>query len=180
VQNNELMKPAGNLNCKKTSMKPNKPPTLHRIDDYQLPNEVLVGLMGDVLARGCKFKFQAKGASMAPFIRDRDNITVNPLTQVTPSMGRVVACTCSESQKLIVHRIVEVENTSYLLKGDNSLAQPDGWFAEEKIIGVVTRVERGGTQIKFGLGVERLLIAHLSKKGLLTRIINRLHGIIKR
>jgi hypothetical protein len=160
-------------------MKPNKTPSLHQIDDYQLPNKVLVGLMGDVLAQGCKFKFQAKGASMSPFIRDKDNITIDPIRQVKPSMGRVVAYTCSNPQKLLVHRIVDADSTSFLLKGDNSLAQPDGWFLKEKIIGVVTRVERRGTQIKFGLGVERLLIAYLSKKGLLVRIINRLRRVIK-
>jgi len=95
-------------------MKPNKTPTLHQIDDYQLPNEVLVGLMGDVLAQGCKFKFQAKGASMSPFIRDKDNITIDPIRQVKPSMGRVVAYACSDPQKLLVHRIVDAVVVSHI------------------------------------------------------------------
>lgn len=161
-------------------MKPNKPPTFQKIDDYQLTNEVLVGLMGDVLARGSEFRFQAKGASMSPFIKDGDKLTIVPISQVTPGVGDVVACTCSQLQKLIVHRIVSSDGMSFLLKGDNSLRQPDGWFTKEKIIGVVTRIERGEKTLKFGIGIERGIIAYLSKKGLLTRIINRLRRIIKK
>ena len=116
---------------------------------------------------------------MSPFIKDGDKLTIVPYSQVTPRIGDLVACTCSQSQKLIVYRFVSSDGMSFLLKGNNSFMQPDGWFSKEQIIGVVTRLQRGGKTIKFGIGVERGLIANLSKKGLLTRIINRLRRIIR-
>ena len=156
-----------------------KQPQLTQAANIELPNEMLVDLMMDVLARGSRFKFQAKGASMSPFIRDGDTLTIVPLEQLKPAVGRVVACINPQSQKLIVHRIVTADNTSFLIKGDNSAAQYDGWIPREKILGMVTKVERGAQQIKLGLGIERWLIAFLSKQGLLTRIINRLRRIIQ-
>ena len=156
-----------------------KQPQLTQAANIELPNELLVDLMMDVLSRGSRFKFQAKGASMSPFIRDGDTLTIVPREQLKPAVGRVVACLKPQSQKLIVHRIIAAMDTSFLIKGDNSATKPDGWVSKEQILGMVGAVERGNREVKLGLGVERWLIATLSKQGLLTRILSRLRRIVK-
>jgi hypothetical protein len=156
-----------------------KQPVLNKKDSLELPHEVLVDLMKDVFARGGQFKFRAKGASMWPFIRDGDVLTLVPWEGCNRAIGRVVAWFNPQTQKLIVHRILAVNGNFYLIKGDNSVTQTDGWISREQIISAVARVERKGRQARLGLGIEGGLIAYLSKIGLLTRIISRLRGVIQ-
>jgi hypothetical protein len=156
-----------------------KQPILNKKECLELPHEVLVDLMKTVFTRGGQFKFRAKGASMSPFIRDGDVLTLVPCEGRDPVVGRVIACFNPQTQKLIVHRIVAAKVGSYLIKGDNSLTQTDGWISREQIIGAVARVERMGRQVRLGLGIEGWLIAYLSKIGLLTRIISRLRWVIQ-
>ena len=156
-----------------------KQPVLNKKESLELPHEVLVDLMKDVFARGGQFKFRAKGASMSPFIRDGDVLTLVPWEGRNPAAGRVVAWFNPQTQKLIVHRIVAVKGNFFLIKGDNSPTQADGWISREQIISAVARVERMGRQVRLGMGMEGWLIAYLSKIGLLTRIISRLRRVIQ-
>ena len=53
-----------------------------------LQREDLAGLMRAVLEKGKAFRFEVRGASMRPVIRDGDVVTVSPLAglQVTPEV----------------------------------------------------------------------------------------------
>ena len=155
-------------------MDKDKYPKLIKKEKIDLSNADLVDLMREVLARGGKFRFQAKGASMSPFIKAGDILTIFPVKDTKSGIGKIVACLEAQQEKLLVHRIVAKKNGAYLIKGDNSDNQSDGWFYEQSILGVVGKVERGQRTISLGLGWERWLIAFLSKKGILGRIINRL------
>ena len=64
-------------------------------------------------------------------------------------------------------------------QGDNMPGRPDGMIPVGDILGLVTCVERGGRKVRFGLGPERLLIALLSRSGLM-EIIRRCAGPLYR
>lgn len=138
--------------------------------------------MQDVLSRGASFRFKAAGWSMTPFIKDGDVVTVAPLEYEKPSVGKVVAFIQPDSGRLLVHRIIAARPAAYLIQGDNTLGQPDGLVPASALLGCVTRVERSGRRVYLGLGMERRLLAGLSRNHLLLSAVHRvsvLHGWLK-
>ncbi len=134
-----------------------------------LPNRGFAELMTAVLDKGKPFRFQAAGASMSPFIRGGDVITIVPV-QERIHLGEVLAFRQPESDRLAVHRVVGRGRRGFLVKGDNG-CHCDGRVTREKIIGRVTRVEHCGREVRIGLGLERILIAGLSRLGLLRPLV---------
>lgn len=132
-----------------------------------MPGAAFAGLMEAVLDKGARFRFAAAGCSMSPFIRDGDVVTVAPLRVRT---GDVVAFMSPENGKLTVHRVVHAAADGYLVKGDNAPV-PDGRVSRASIIGRVVRVEHCGRQVHLGLGVERIAIAFLSRRGWLLPVV---------
>lgn len=124
--------------------------------------------MRDVLARGIPFKFQARGSSMMPFIRDGDVITIAPLQRGGAGLGTIVAFTRPGNGILVVHRIVDISENLFFINGDNYPQNPDGWVPFENLLGRVVEVNRNGRRIWLGLGVERYLIAYLSRRNWLS------------
>jgi len=108
---------------------------------------------------------------MKPFILDGDLLSIAPKSRKKPTTGRVAAFIKPGNKSLLVHRIIDRKNSSLLFKGDNSHQKMDGWVQVSQVLGCVTAIERNKRQIRFGLGIERYLIAFLSKHALLTRII---------
>ena len=106
---------------------------------------------------------------MAPFIRDRDVLTIAPLGGREPDVGEVVAFTLSDTGHLAIHRVVARVNGGWLIRGDNT-AQADGVVFGEQLLGRVVRVERNGRGVRVGLGEERVWIAALSRRGNLTAL----------
>lgn len=123
-----------------------------------------------IVDRRASFRFKAKGFSMSPFIRDSDVLTVSPLSGSRFGLGRLVAFIHPQREKLAIHRIVGKCGKNYLIKGDR-LNHADGLVPTENIFGYVSRVERNGRGIFLGLGIERVLIAFLSRKKLLPLFI---------
>jgi hypothetical protein len=72
---------------------------------------------------------------------------------------------------MMVHRVVAIRNNNYLTKGD-SCFEPDGLTRAADILGCVVRIERNNRNVSFGLGLERIGIAFLSKNGLLRIILS--------
>ena len=140
-----------------------------------LSGKALIELMQAVHAKGLPFRFNAGGHSMAPFIRDGDVICVSPLASRAPGLGDVAAFIHPETKLLCMHRVLSVNGDSFLIKGDNMPEKPDGRIRREAIMGRVTFVERGGSRVRLGLGPERLLLALLSRCGLLA-VIRRYAG----
>ena len=134
--------------------------------------------MGAVLERGKSFRFQAKGWSMSPFILDGDLISVSPISNAKLKTGEIVAYINLRSNKLVVHRIVSVQQNAYLIRGDNQADQDSELIPPENILGRVTRIERAGRNIRLGLGPESALIAKLSRKGRLQSYLTRLKPLI--
>lgn len=142
-----------------------------------MPGIAFAGLMEAVLEKNVPFRFTATGCSMTPFIRDGDLITISPV----PSrlrQGDVVPFINPSSNQLMVHRILNVSQVGYLIKGDNN-SGPDGRIPASSIIGRVVRVERRGRQVRFGLGTEKFLIAWLSQCCWLTPLVRSVRRVIK-
>ena len=124
--------------------------------------------MQAVLEKGLSFRFRAKGWSMAPFIRDGDIVTLSPLKIASPRVGDIYAFVHPVMHKMVVHRAVAKYEKGLLFKGDNSLGKKDGVIPFELLLGRVIQIERNNHRVCLGLGVERYLIAWLSRLGFLT------------
>jgi len=127
-------------------------------------------LMAEVLKKGKAFRFQASGASMSPFIKNGDVLTLVAGNHRRIRIGDVVAFHHPHTGNLIIHRIVKLSVKTFLLKPDNGL-RVDGWISRQAIIGIVQSVERGERPHNLGLGREKWLIAYLSRWNLLSQTI---------
>jgi signal peptidase I len=112
-------------------------------EGISLSAPVVMELIEAVHEKGASFRFQAKGFSMTPTIRDGDVITVAPLKDIMPRRGDVVAFRHPERPQLLVHRVLHAKEKKYYIKGDNS-PEGDGWVPAESILGLITNVERRG------------------------------------
>ena len=135
----------------------------------ELPNAGFAELLTAVLAKNVPFRFQASGYSMSPFIRDVDVLTLLPAPPHL-RLGDIVAFINPCNERLTVHRIINYDHHSYLIRGDNT-PEADGWIPKEDILGRVIRVEHLGRSVRIGLGPERVGIALLSRFGWLVRLM---------
>ncbi|MEI8356570.1 MAG: S26 family signal peptidase [Deltaproteobacteria bacterium] len=134
--------------------------------------------MTAVLEKGAQFRFLARGFSMSPFIQDGDAITIVSVKIPSAKIDRgdVVAFLNPCCNKLAVHRVIHISRDGYLIKGDNS-SEPDGRVSDSRILGRVVRVERRGRKVNLGLGIERIAIAFLSRRGWLTQLIGSMGNV---
>jgi phage repressor protein C with HTH and peptisase S24 domain len=141
--------------------------------EVALPGDDLAALMRAVLDKGKAFRFEARGASMHPVIRDGDIVTVRPVAGAAPRTGDVVAFVHPVDGGVRIHRIVEREGSACRLKGDNALSE-DGPVPEAAILGRVDRVERGGRAVPLGPFLQSSFLARLSRSVWYTRLVKRL------
>jgi signal peptidase I len=146
--------------------------------ELKLSGSDLVEMLRAVLDKGASLRFRAKGFSMSPFIKDNDIITVSPLTDVSIRSGDVAAFIHPEMKKLVIHRVVGKKGECFHIKGDN-IPDTDEVIPVTNIMGRVTRVERNGKVISFGLGPERFLIAFLTRIGLLSHLLTPMWKLVR-
>ena len=132
----------------------------------------LAGLMRSALGKGKPFRFEARGTSMRPAVRDGDRVTVAPLSAGGPRPGDIVAFADPVTDGVRVHRVVAVEAGRFVLKGDNA-PEPDGAFARDELLGVVVRLERGGRDRPLGPRLRAAAEARLSRSRWLGRLARR-------
>ena len=130
-------------------------------DAFALPNAALAALMLDTLSKNAKFRFQAKGSSMWPWIKNGDILTIAPLPPSGPRLGDVVPFR-NHSNKLVVHRIVGKQRGQYLISADNA-SSVDGLFHPDALYGRLTAIERNLRPVLFGLGPERGVVALMTR-----------------
>jgi hypothetical protein len=147
--------------------------------ELSLSASTLQDLLRQVLAKGKPFRFTAKGHSMIPFIWEGDVICIVPLRGGRISLGSVVAFVHPQHERLTVHRVVARQGEAYWIQADNSIGVADGLVSGDQILGQVTRVERHGRRVRYGLGLERYAIALLSRNGLLLPVYRRLMWLLK-
>jgi len=115
----------------------------HSPEGIALTAPVIMELIEAVHEKGASFRFQAPGRSMTPAIRDNDLITISPLGGLIPRRGDVIAFRHPERPQMLVHRVLHAKEKKYYVKGDNC-PTADGWVPAENILGLITKVERGG------------------------------------
>ena len=143
-----------------------------------LSDHFLVELVKEVLSKRVECRLQVKGFSMSPFIKDSDVVKISPMSDSSPEFGDVIAFVHPKADKFIIHRVVRKIGDACLVKGENAL-EPDGLIERKHIIGVITRVERKGKKVFFGLGPERFLIALLTRTNLLLPILRPVWKIFR-
>jgi hypothetical protein len=141
-------------------------------------SEVLPELVKEVISKGVECRLQVKGYSMSPFIKDSDVVTISPISDSPPGFGDVIAFIHPRTEKLIIHRVVGKIGDACLVKGENAL-EPDGLIERNHIIGIITKVERKGKKVFFGLGTERFLIALLTRTNLLLPVLRPVWRIFR-
>lgn len=149
-------------------------------NELSLSGAGVAKLLKAVIERGKPFKFKARGWSMSPFIRDNDILTLSPPPKAFPQKGDVVGVVDPVTERLVVHRIVGLSNGRYWIKGDNLDKGDPGSFDIDGIYGRVTRVERDGKSVQFGLGPERSAIAVLSRVPALMWVASKALGLLRR
>jgi len=108
----------------------------------------LLELSKDIFRKGKSIRFQAKGWSMRPFIRDGDFIVVSPIENSSIKTGDVVFCITTEN-KVIVHRVIkkykkdEDNRIIMFIKGDATFSSPEK-VEMQNVLGKVVEVERNG------------------------------------
>jgi len=146
---------------------------------HHLPgSEILPELVKDILGKGVECRLQVKGYSMSPFIKDSDVVTISPISESLPGFGDVIAFIHPRTEKLFIHRVVGKIRDTCLVKGENAL-EPDGLIERNHMIGIITRVERKGKKVFFGLGPERFLIALLTRTNLLLPVLRPVWRIFR-
>lgn len=149
----------------------------NKVDDYAISGESLLSLMRAVLAQGADFRFQATGISMAPFIKNGDEIVIVPSSREKPALGKVVAFVRPSTGNLVVHRIIAKEGSNFRIQGDNAVGRDTDLVEAEAILGCVVSIERDDQYVFLGLGPERYLVAFLSRTGLLEGLLARLRAV---
>lgn len=141
-------------------------------DELLLHPADFAGLSRAVLAKGCLFRFGARGTSMTPFIRDGDIITIAPLSGQAPRFGEVVAFSRSNEIQsvLVIHRIVGRGSRGFAIQGDGNVCTPE-FVPSKDILGRVVKIERDGRAVRLGLGPERRLLAWLSRTRLIWKFV---------
>lgn len=137
-----------------------------------LSGAALAGLMGAVLEKGKPFRFEARGESMHPSVRDGDVLTVEPLAGRPLRPGDIVAFVHPGTGALRVHRVIGLEPGRFVLKGDNALGA-DPAVGPEAILGRVVGLERGGRRRRLRPAVLAAAAARLSRSGWYTRLVRR-------
>lgn len=112
-------------------------------DGISLSAPVIMALIESVLEKKVSFRFQARGYSMVPAIRNNDLITVSPLGDLLPRRGDVLAFRHPDRPQMLVHRVLGMKEKKYFIRGDNCPAT-DGWIPLKNILGEIMRVERSG------------------------------------
>jgi hypothetical protein len=86
--------------------------------------------------------FIVRGFSMRPFLEDgRDKVVLSPPRE--PKIGDVVLAEISE-KRYALHRVINVENGIYTMRGDGNPLRMTEQFTQDKIIGLADGFIRKG------------------------------------
>jgi hypothetical protein len=140
------------------------------IENIHLSGPNLLELLFSLLESGHTVRFQARGISMTPALRDGDTVTVSPISAHLIRLGDIVAAKSPLIGRVVLHRAIKRESGGLVICGDNA-GIPDGLVAKSAIMGKVICVQRKGQEVVLAKGLEAMILAFLSRHGLLHRLI---------
>lgn len=142
------------------------------MNQFHLTDIQLYGLIKKILQADSvnQATIRMNGYSMTPFIKNGSIVSIKPFNKKKGiHIGDVVAVSCPNNNRIIVHRVIRKRNHLFLLKGDNNIHH-DGWFSKENIIGIAHAVP-GKRFSSMRCRFINTLIAAGSKTGLLNQLI---------
>ena len=123
------------------------------------PGSDLLELSNEILGRGARLRFRARGGSMLPFIRNGQIIEVEPIHTGQIRVGDIVFYR-SWSGGIFAHRVIkkrEGEKGIVLVTKGDAVPNPDAPVYPDQVLGRVAVVERGGRNVRFDNGLHRLV-----------------------
>ena len=138
--------------------------------ELQVSSAAQLELLEELTRHGAALRTEVRGASMSPFIQDRDVVTISPLGRREPQLGDVLAIGMQMPERLVIHRVVARAGAGLLTKGDN-LRAPDAIVERDLVLGRVVRVERNGRDVDYVAGWRASLVAALSRADLLRHLV---------
>ena len=102
-----------------------------------LPNEILIGEVGELLAGGKEVVLMTKGWSMNPFIiGERDSVLLKRTEELEP--GDIVLAEV-QKQKYVLHRVIAFEGDRVTLMGDGNITGQEH-CTRNNILGIVQKI----------------------------------------
>lgn len=121
-------------------------PKLPTLTSIPCTSAAFAELSAELLRAGKAIRFQARGASMSPLVRDGDVLLVQPVDARAIRVGDVVLCV-SEPGRVVVHRVVRrvsgADGDQFTVQGD-AVSGPDGLIRQTQVYGRVATIERDG------------------------------------
>lgn len=114
--------------------------------EYVIGGEELLPLIREWLAAGKKVKnLSFRGISMLPLLRQgKDTVEISPLSNEIKKYD--LPMYLRENGKMVLHRVVKLEEDHYLCIGDNTECFEKVY--QDQIIGIVTAINRGKRRIE--------------------------------
>jgi len=132
-------------------------------------------LSKEILAKDCCLRFQAKGRSMFPAIRDGDILNVEPVNARKVRLGDVIFYR-SGGRRLVAHRVIKkifkTERVILLTKGDSNKDKGQEVNSND-ILGRVKVIERGRRRTDVTQGFGRLVNIFYGKASALIIILRQ-------
>lgn len=142
------------------------------------PDAAIKELFNVLLKRGGGVRFQVRGWSMHPSIRDGEYLTVMPVDVEEARIGDVLARQNVYDKSIVVHRLIRKELTRespfLIFCGDNTLSYDSPVYLSHYLFGKVVAIERHGRKID-AEGMSSRLQGYLRVSVLLC--FWRLHGV---
>lgn len=139
-------------------------------------------LSSEILNKGNYLRFQAKGCSMFPAVRDGDILNVEPVKEEEIRLGDIIFYRTAD-KRMSVHRVIKrlFRNDRFVLltKGDSNRGEGEAVSLEE-ILGRVKVIERNGQRIGLDQGLGRLTDIFYAKISPLLRKLRQIGGRLLR
>ena len=122
-------------------------------------SDSLSDLTRDVLTKNGTINFTARGSSMLPFIKDRDNIFINSISKHQLQIGDVIFYKLEEDSPT-AHRVVEIkhhDNQMIMGTRGDSLTCPAERVPFDCTLGKVIRIQRRGKIINLNKNKNRIM-----------------------
>lgn len=113
--------------------------------ELSLGGAEFAALSAGILGQGGAFSFRARGASMAPFIRDGDTLTVQPTAAAALRPGDVILYP-TQGGRLAAHRLIGragAGDSQVLVARGDAATGPGEAVTAAHVLGRVVRVQRG-------------------------------------
>ncbi len=121
--------------------------------------------MREALESGKKIEFETHGHSMIPLLHDGGDKVILKLNEMPLKVNDVALCKTSDG-RYVLHRVIDIRNGGYVLKGDNCV-NTEFCKADEDVIGVACAFIRCGKIVSV---TDKKYIFYVNHRALILKI----------